>query len=63
MLDSLLAMYVQLMIMLIELQKVISQGLQCLCGKSTTVLSEWPVPKTVGVSPLNFYGIKNKYIV
>ena len=36
--------------MLIELQKVLSQELKCLCSKTTTVLSESMVPKTMDVS-------------
>jgi hypothetical protein len=40
MLDSLTAVYIQFMIMLIELQKVLSQELKCLCSNTTTVLSE-----------------------
>jgi len=40
MLDSLITIYVQRTIMLIELQKVISEELKCLCSKMTTVLLE-----------------------
>jgi hypothetical protein len=43
-------MYVQFMIMLIELQRVLSQELKWFCSKTTTVLSEWTVPKTTDVS-------------
>ena len=50
MLDSLVLTYVQFMIMLAELQEVLSQELKCLCSKTTTVLSEWTVPKTQDVS-------------
>jgi len=42
--------YVQYVVMLIELQKVLSQELECLCTKTTTVLSESTVPKTMDVS-------------
>ena len=34
----------------LELQKVLTQELKCLCTKTTTVLSESTVPKTVDVS-------------
>jgi hypothetical protein len=40
MLDVLIVGYVQLVIMLIELQKVLSEELRCLCSQSTAVLSE-----------------------
>ena len=36
--------------MLIELQKVLSQELKCLCSKTTPVVFEWTVPKTMDVS-------------
>jgi len=39
MLDSLILEYIQFMIMLTELQKMLSRELKCLCNK-TTVLSE-----------------------
>jgi hypothetical protein len=39
-----------------------SQELKCLCTKTTTVLSEWTVLKTMDVSPLHFYCISNKLI-
>jgi hypothetical protein len=42
--------YIQFMIMLIELQKVLSQELSCLCSKATTDLSEGTVPKSVCVN-------------
>jgi hypothetical protein len=45
MLDSLIAAYILHEIMLIELQKVLSQELKCLCRKTTTVLSDWTVLK------------------
>jgi hypothetical protein len=64
MLGMLILLYVQFVIMLIELQKVLSQELKCLCGKTTTVLSESTVPKTMDVSFLLFYCIRLiKYIV
>ena len=40
MLDSLILAYVQFMAMLTELKKVLSQELNCLSSKTTTVLSE-----------------------
>ena len=63
MLGAVTVMYVQLVIMLPELQKVLSRELKCLCGKTTTVLLEWTVPKTVDMSPLNCYCSRNKDIV
>jgi hypothetical protein len=60
MLDSFTVAYVQYMIMLTELQKVLSQELKYLCSKTTTVLSEWPIPETMDVSLLHFYCIKSK---
>ena len=59
MLDSLIEVYVQYVIMLIELQNVLSRDLKCLCVKSSTVLSEWTVPKTMHVSLFQFYCIRN----
>jgi len=44
-LDLLILACMQFVIMLIELQKVLSQELKCLCSKTTTVLSEWTVLK------------------
>jgi len=41
MLDSLVVAYMQFVTTLTELQKVLSQELQCLCSKTTAVLSEW----------------------
>jgi len=38
MLDPLIVVYVQYVIMLIELQEVLSQDLKSMCSKSTTVL-------------------------
>jgi len=39
-LDLFIAAYVQFMVMLTELNKVISVETDCLCSKTTTVLSE-----------------------
>ena len=38
-------------------------GTNCLCSKTTTVLAKWATPKTMGVSLLHFYWIRNEYIV
>ena len=52
------------MMVLIELQKVLSQELKCLYSKTTTVLLEWTVPKAMDVILLYFYFIRsNKYLV
>ena len=40
MLGSLIVVYVKFLIMLIELQKVLSQVLKCLCSKTTAILLE-----------------------
>jgi hypothetical protein len=40
MLDSFIVVYVLFVIMLIELKKLLSQELKCLCSKTTTVLLE-----------------------
>jgi hypothetical protein len=63
MLDLLMAEYIQFVIILTKLKKVLSQELNSFCSKTTTVLCEWTVPETVDVSLLNFYCIINKYIV
>jgi len=60
MLDSLIIAYIQLLIMLIELQKQLNQEIKCLCSKTTTVLLEGTIPKTIDVSLLHFYCIRNK---
>jgi hypothetical protein len=54
---SLMLSYIKFVIMLTELKEVLSQELKCLCSKATTVLS---VPKTVDVSLLLSYCIRNK---
>jgi hypothetical protein len=43
--------------------EVLCQEIKCLCSKTTTVLLEWTVPKTVDVGFLHFNYIQNKYIV
>ena len=50
MVDSLIVTYIWFVIVLIELQNVVSQELKCLCSKTTTVLSKWTIPKTSVVS-------------
>jgi len=60
MLDSLIVAYIQLLIMLTELQKQLNQELKCVCSKTTTVLLEGIIPKTMDVSLLYFYCIRNK---
>jgi len=45
MLNSLVLAYVQFMKMPMELKKMLSQELKCLCSKTTTVFSERTVPK------------------
>jgi len=50
MLDSPVVAYIQFMIMLIELQKVLSHELKCLCSKTIPVQLEWTVPKIMDVS-------------
>jgi len=60
MLDLLIVVYVQFVILLVELQKVRFQELQFLCRKSTTVSSECTLPKTVDVSLSHVYCIRNK---
>ena len=54
--------YTHFMIMMMELQKILSQELKYLCIKTTTVLSEWTIPKTMDVCLLHFYCIRNQYI-
>ena len=59
-LASLIIAYVQFVIMLIELKKVLSQELKFLCSKTITVLWEWTVPRTTDVSVLHFYCVGDK---
>jgi len=60
--DSLTVVYVQFVIMLTKLQKVLSQELKCLCSKTTTIRLEWTIPNTKnsGCQSL-FHCITNKY--
>jgi hypothetical protein len=60
MLDLFIVVYIQYVIMVIELQEVLRQDLNVLFSKPNTVLSEWTVPKTMHVSLLHFYSIRNK---
>jgi hypothetical protein len=48
--------------MLIELQKLVTQKLMFLCNKTTTVLSESTVPKSMDTSLLHIHYIINKQI-
>ena len=59
----LIVVHAQFVIVLLELQKLLSQELECLYNKTATVVSEWTVPKSMDVSLLYFYCIRNKYIV
>ena len=53
-----------IVIMLIELNKVLSQELKCLCSKTTTRLLEWNVPKIMFVEAYIFTQLEtNKYTV
>ena len=39
-------------------------GTVCVCSKTTTVLSQWIVPKTMDMNHLYFYSLEiNKYIL
>jgi len=49
MLELLIVVYIQYIMMLIDLQKVWSQYPKYLCSKSTTVLSEWTIPNAMDV--------------
>jgi len=61
MLDSVIVAYIQFMIMLRELKKVLSQELNFFLYNNTTMfLSEWTVPKIVDLWLLHFYCIRNK---
>ena len=62
--DSLTVPYVKVMIMLIELEKVSSQELQCWYSKTTTVLLEWTITKLWMRVFYIFNALEpNKYIV
>jgi len=60
MLGTLILAYAEFMIMLIELNEVLSQELKSLCSKTTTVLMESTVPKIMDIGLLHFYCIRNK---
>jgi len=60
MLDSFIVPYIQFVIMLMESEKALSLELKCLCSRTTTVLSEWTIPKRYGSESLTFYCIRNK---
>ena len=59
MLDSLIVACVKFTIIPIELKEVLSQELKCLFSKITAVLSEGTIPKTMDVSLLHSYCIRN----
>jgi len=61
-LDSLMLVYVQCVIMLKELQNVLSQELIFLCSKTTSPIRMMHT-KTIDVSLLHFYRTRNTYIV
>jgi hypothetical protein len=64
MLDSFILAYLQFVIMVIELQKVLNQELKCLCSKPTTVLSERTVPKIMEAISYVFIALQiHKYKV
>jgi hypothetical protein len=63
MLDSLMAAYVKFVIILIELKELLGQELKCLYSKTTTVLSQGTIPKTMDVSLLHFYCIEIIYCI
>jgi len=60
-----MVMYIQFVLMLTELQRVLSQALKCLCSKTTTVLSESTVPETLAVSLVYIFIVLEviKYII
>ena len=60
MLGTLILAYAEFMIMLIELNEVLSQELKSLCSKTTTVLMESTEPKIMDMGLLHFYCIRNK---
>jgi hypothetical protein len=57
MLDSLILAFLQFVIMMIELPKVLKQELKCLCSKTAIVISEWTVPKTMDAGLLHFIAL------
>ena len=57
-LELLLVAYVHFVIILTELQEVLSQKLKCLCSKTTTFLLKGSVPKTMDMPLLHFYCIQ-----
>jgi hypothetical protein len=59
MLDLFIVAFIQFVIMLVESQEVLNQVVKCLCSKTIAVLLEWTVPKSVDVSLLHFYCIRN----
>jgi hypothetical protein len=55
---NIIYLWIQYLIMQTELQKMLSQDLECLDSKSTTTLLEWTV-RTMEISLLHFYCIRN----
>lgn len=62
MFDSLTVAYVQFLIMLPELQNVLSHELKYLCNKTATNLLQWTAPKVMDVSLLHL-NFRNLYIL
>jgi hypothetical protein len=60
MLDLFIVAFIQFVIMLLESEEVLNHEVKCLCSKTSAVLLEWTVPKTVDVGLLHFYCIRNK---
>jgi hypothetical protein len=58
--DLLILAYIQFVTMLTELQSLLGQELKCLCSETVTVLTERTVPKTLDISLLHLYCIRNK---
>jgi len=54
MLDSLIVAYLQFVIVVTELKKVLSQEVKCLCSEITTVLSEMNCTKNYGCESHTF---------
>ena len=64
MLDLLIEVYIQLLIMLIELKKVLSQEWKCCVGVARLLqANQTAIPEKMDASLFHFYCIWNKYIV
>ena len=57
-LELLIGACVHFVIILTELQEVLSQELKCLCSKTTTFLLKGTIPKTMDMPLLHFYCIQ-----